>query len=75
MLTIHSLDRETDLLSPFVTPLTYEGLVDEMFTIKDGQIKVNSSILGSDEANADFNASTRYKSLHWLHNRSHMSTS
>lgn len=44
-------DREVDLVSPLVTPLTYEGLVDEIIGIHNGQIKVKASLLGSDEGN------------------------
>jgi hypothetical protein len=32
-----------------VTPLTYEGLVDEIIGIKNGKIKVESSLLGTDD--------------------------
>jgi hypothetical protein len=38
-----------DLVSPLVTPLTYEGLVDEIIGIKNGKIKVESSLLGTDD--------------------------
>lgn len=44
-----SLDRETDLISPLVTPLTYEGLVDDTFGIENGKIAVDSSILGTED--------------------------
>lgn len=44
-----SLDRETDLISPLVTPLTYEGLVDDTFSIENGKIAVDSSILGTED--------------------------
>jgi len=33
--TIILLDREVDLLTPFCTQLTYEGLIDEVFGITD----------------------------------------
>lgn len=32
------LDRSVDLLSPLVTQLTYEGLIDEMFGIKYSEV-------------------------------------
>lgn len=46
-----SLDREIDLTSPLVTPLTYEGLVDDIIGIQNGKIHVEASLLGSDESN------------------------
>lgn len=46
-----SLDREIDLTSPLVTPLTYEGLVDDIIGIQNGKIRVEASLLGSDESN------------------------
>ncbi len=38
------------MISPLVTPLTYEGLVDETFGIDNGRIKVDASILGSEDS-------------------------
>lgn len=37
------------MVSPLVTPLTYEGLVDEIIGIKNGKIKVEASLLGTDD--------------------------
>ena len=36
--TLVLLDRNVDLVSPFVTPLTYEGLLDECIGINNGYI-------------------------------------
>jgi hypothetical protein len=47
--TLIIVDRETDLVSPLVTPLTYEGLVDDTFNIENGKIKVDASVLGTEE--------------------------
>lgn len=47
--TLVVLDREVDLVSPLVTPLTYEGLIDDLIGIDNGRIKVDSSILGEDK--------------------------
>ena len=47
--TIESLiiiDREIDFATPLLTQLTYEGLIDEMFSIKYSQIEIDSSIVG-----------------------------
>jgi hypothetical protein len=47
--TLIILDRETDLISPLITPLTYEGLVDDTLGIENSKIIVDSSILGAEE--------------------------
>lgn len=39
---IFLIDREVDLLSPFVTQLTYEGLLDEIFGISHNTVKLPS---------------------------------
>ena len=41
-----SLDREVDLVSPLVTPLTYEGLMDEIIGITNSTVRLDSSVLG-----------------------------
>ena len=38
--TLIILDRKIDLISPLVTQLTYEGLIDEMFGIKNSSVKL-----------------------------------
>lgn len=40
------IDREIDFLTVLSTQLTYEGLIDENFTISNNQTEVDSSILG-----------------------------
>ncbi|KAI9727988.1 MAG: hypothetical protein M1828_005393 [Chrysothrix sp. TS-e1954] len=48
--TIDSLiiiDRQVDFPSALLTQLTYEGLIDENFTIKHNQVELDSSIVGS----------------------------
>lgn len=46
---LQRLDRDVDLISPMVTPLTYEGLVDDTLSIENSKIKVEASLLGADE--------------------------
>lgn len=46
--TLVILDREVDLISPLVTPLTYEGLIDEIVTIENGRIKLDASVMGDE---------------------------
>ena len=41
------VDRGVDLATPLMTQLTYEGLIDEHFGIKDSQAEIDSSIVGS----------------------------
>jgi hypothetical protein len=47
--TLIVIDREVDLVSPLVTPLTYEGLLDELLGIENGGIKLAASVLGDDK--------------------------
>lgn len=47
--TIESLiiiDREVDMVTPLLTQLTYEGLIDELFGIKNNQAEIDTSIIG-----------------------------
>ena len=41
------IDRGVDLATPLLTQLTYEGLIDEMFGIKDKQAAIDVSIIGA----------------------------
>lgn len=47
--TLVLLDRDVDLISPLVTPLTYEGLIDDTIGIEHARIKVEAALLGADE--------------------------
>lgn len=40
------IDREVDFGTVLLTQLTYEGLIDEVFAIKDNQAEVDASIVG-----------------------------
>ncbi|KAL9034246.1 MAG: hypothetical protein Q9180_005513 [Flavoplaca navasiana] len=40
------IDREVDMVTPLLTQLTYEGLIDEMFGIKNNQAEIDTSIVG-----------------------------
>ncbi|KAL9584068.1 MAG: hypothetical protein Q9212_002346, partial [Teloschistes hypoglaucus] len=47
--TIESLiiiDREVDMVTPLLTQLTYEGLIDEISGIKNNQAEIETSIIG-----------------------------
>jgi len=41
------IDREVDLVTPLLTQLTYEGLIDEVFGIQNNQTDVDSTIVGA----------------------------
>ena len=48
--TIDSLviiDRSADFATPLLTQLTYEGLLDETFSITNAQVEVSTSIVGA----------------------------
>lgn len=40
------IDRDVDMVTPLLTQLTYEGLIDEMFGIKNNQAEIDTSIIG-----------------------------
>lgn len=40
------IDREVDFVTPLLTQLTYEGLIDEIFNIQNNQTKVDTTIVG-----------------------------
>lgn len=41
------IDREVDMVTPLLTQLTYEGLIDEVFGIQNNQTDVDSTIIGA----------------------------
>jgi hypothetical protein len=46
--TLVILDRAVDLVTPLLTPLTYEGVIDEFIGIHNGAIKVDPSLVGDE---------------------------
>ncbi|KAG9100069.1 hypothetical protein FS749_016338 [Ceratobasidium sp. UAMH 11750] len=52
------IDRATDLITPFLTQLTYEGLLDEYFGIKNSYIEVNPELLSSNPTSGTAGSST-----------------
>jgi len=46
--TLVIIDREVDFVTPLLTPLTYEGLIDEIIGIQNGYIKVNPEMVEVD---------------------------
>lgn len=45
------IDRTIDMITPCLTPRTYEGLLDNIFTIENSIIRVNKSLLGKSAQN------------------------
>ncbi|KAG4306124.1 hypothetical protein PORY_000112 [Pneumocystis oryctolagi] len=41
------IDRESDLITPLMTQLTYEGLIDEIYGIKSSYTEVSSSLISN----------------------------
>ncbi|KAI3342742.1 Sec1-like protein [Ustulina deusta] len=41
------IDREVDFVTPLLTQLTYEGLIDEVWGIRNNQADVDSTIVGA----------------------------
>jgi lysine-specific histone demethylase 1 len=49
------IDREVDFVTPLLTQLTYEGLIDEVFGIQNNQTDVDSTIIGAPAQSAQQN--------------------
>mmetsp|Transcript_8310 Transcript_8310/g.12798 ORF Transcript_8310/g.12798 Transcript_8310/m.12798 type:complete len:676 (+) Transcript_8310:90-2117(+) len=47
------IDRKVDLITPMLTPLTYEGLLDDVIGIDCGFLDVNVNILNPDDEDDD----------------------
>lgn len=43
------IDRSCDLVTPLLTQLTYEGLIDELFGIKNSYIDVDADMIGGNK--------------------------
>lgn len=52
------IDREVDMVTPLLTQLTYEGLIDEVFKIQNNQADVDSTIVGVPPPQTSQSAST-----------------
>ncbi|KAI3323531.1 Sec1-like protein [Xylariaceae sp. AK1471] len=52
------IDREVDFVTPLLTQLTYEGLIDEVWGIQNNQTDVDSTIVGAPPQPASQGAST-----------------
>ncbi|KAI1106651.1 vacuolar protein sorting 33A-like protein [Jackrogersella minutella] len=53
------IDREVDFVTPLLTQLTYEGLIDELWKIQNNQADIDSAIVGAPpQASSQSTAST-----------------
>ena len=50
--TLVLLDRCVDTISPLVTPLTYEGLINELIGITNGYVKLTADVAEGGESGA-----------------------
>lgn len=53
------IDREVDFVTPLLTQLTYEGLVDEFFGIENNQTKVDTTVVGASHQASSANSQAR----------------
>jgi len=66
--TLVVLDRDTDMISPLCTPLTYEALLDDVFGIVDGRIVVEGRVLGEEgKVTVDLRKDSLFASIRDVH--------
>lgn len=56
------LDRKVDLVTPLITPLTYEGLLDDLLQIEAGIVKVETDLISPPDESSASSASVSVKS-------------
>jgi vacuolar protein sorting-associated protein 33A len=57
------IDREVDLVTPLLTQLTYEGLIDEVFNIQHNQTKVDTTVVGASAQPSSANSQSRKRPI------------
>ncbi|KAF4123515.1 vacuolar protein sorting-associated protein 33A [Geosmithia morbida] len=57
------IDREVDFVTPLLTQLTYEGLIDEVFEIQNNQAKVDTTIVGVPTQSSSATAQSRKRTI------------
>jgi vacuolar protein sorting-associated protein 33A len=57
------IDRKVDMVTPMLTPLTYEGLLDDVFGIDCGFLNVNVDIINPPDDEADDSSSNAAENL------------
>ena len=64
--TIIILDRKVDMITPFLTQLTYEGLIDEFFTIKNSTVRLPGERFAQDQPEASGDTSNSMNTVKQL---------
>jgi hypothetical protein len=57
------IDRQVDMVSPMVMPLTYEGLIDEIVGIENGLVYIEPGVLDDDTKSSTSKQSQSYLRL------------
>ncbi|KAF4977257.1 hypothetical protein FZEAL_6197 [Fusarium zealandicum] len=57
------IDREVDFVTPLLTQLTYEGLVDEVFEIQNNQTKVDTTVVGAPAQSSATTSQSRKRTI------------
>lgn len=57
------IDREVDFVTPLLTQLTYEGLIDEVFEIQNNQTKVDTTIVGAPAQSSAATSQSRKRTI------------
>ncbi|PTB65335.1 Sec1-like protein [Trichoderma citrinoviride] len=57
------IDREVDFVTPLLTQLTYEGLIDEIFEIQNNQAKVDTTIVGAPAQSSTATSQSRKRTV------------
>ncbi|KAK0381259.1 flavin containing amine oxidoreductase [Colletotrichum limetticola] len=57
------IDREVDFVTPLLTQLTYEGLIDEVFGIQNNQAEVDTTVVGAPSQSSATSAQARKRKI------------
>ena len=57
------IDREVDFVTPLLTQLTYEGLIDEVFEIQNNQAKIDTTIVGAGPQSSSATSQSRKRTI------------
>ncbi|KAM4054812.1 sec1 family protein [Hirsutella rhossiliensis] len=57
------IDREVDFVTPLLTQLTYEGLIDELFGIQNNQAKVDTTVVGAPAQSSAATSQSRKRTI------------
>lgn len=57
------IDREVDFVTPLLTQLTYEGLIDEVFEIQNNQAKIDTTVVGATSQSSTATSQARKRAI------------